>query len=191
MEYDDHLEKSIESVLKGDREAYRRVIEVCESKIRLVIAAILPDRDMVDDVTQKAFLVAYTKLKVYEQGSDFTAWIKEIARKLALNERRKYLRKKEFKSKYTVHVERLISPELEGRMHQMEVDVKGVLENCLNQLRKTARMVIDKYYFENQSCKEIAQNLNKQSAWVRLVMHRTRIVLAQCLEKRGIDESAG
>jgi RNA polymerase sigma-70 factor, ECF subfamily len=81
--------RAIGAVLAGDREAYRQIITACEAKVRIVLAAILPVQDMVDDIAQEVFVTAYGKLRDYEPGSDFVAWLKAIARNLALNERRR------------------------------------------------------------------------------------------------------
>ena len=44
------LEQAIDAVIRGDPEAYRAVVEATEVKLRIVAAAILPARELVDDV---------------------------------------------------------------------------------------------------------------------------------------------
>jgi DNA-directed RNA polymerase specialized sigma24 family protein len=60
----------VTAVLTGDREAYRQIILLCEARVRLILAAILPDSDKVDDIAQEVFVTAYSKLVDYRAGSD-------------------------------------------------------------------------------------------------------------------------
>jgi Sigma-70 region 2 len=100
--------RAIGAVLAGDREAYRQIITACEAKVRIVLAAILPVQDMVDDIAKEVFVTAYGKLRDYEPGSDFVAWLKAIARNLALNERRRWFRHARFRDKLHAEVERSV-----------------------------------------------------------------------------------
>jgi RNA polymerase sigma-70 factor (ECF subfamily) len=78
------LDRSVEAVLHGNREADREVIAQCEANVRVVLAAILPDVEGIDDLAQEVFVTAYAKLPEFELGKDFGLWIKGIARHLAL-----------------------------------------------------------------------------------------------------------
>ena len=86
------LDAAIIRSRSGDRDAYRQVIEGVEAAVRIVVAAIVPDRAQVDDVAQEVFITAWGKLDDYHAGSDPVRWFKAIARNLALNARRGWLR---------------------------------------------------------------------------------------------------
>src|SRR5256885_754611 len=100
MTAESNLDPLVEAVLRGDREAYREVITQCEAKVRVVLAAILPDSSAVEDVAQEVFVTAYAKLHSYQLGTDLVLWIKAIARHLALNERRRWLRQARFRDRF-------------------------------------------------------------------------------------------
>ena len=99
-------------MLDGDREAYRQVIELCEVKVWIVLVAILPDPDSVDDLAQETFIHAYERLSEYRPGTDFYAWAKEIARNLALNERRRWIRRQTATRRYRTQIAESLEPEL-------------------------------------------------------------------------------
>src|SRR6266852_437387 len=104
------LDALVAAVLADDREAYRQIIELCEAKVRVVLAAILPDREAVDDLAQEVFVTAYAKLGDFQPGSDFVAWLKAIARNLALNERKRWFRHERFKEKFQAEMETRLEP---------------------------------------------------------------------------------
>ena len=180
------LDDDIAAVLAGDRERFRAVIERCEGEVRLVVAAILPDRDQVDDVAQEAFLLAYRKLAEYRPGSDVAAWIKAIARNLALNQRRAWLRERAAHGEYRDHLER----ELDQRVvadSQRQDPAQSAIDDCLGRLGEAARAVIDAHYWRDETAADIAANQARSPEWVRVVLFRARAALADCLRAKGVS----
>ena len=100
MDERETIESALQEVLQGNRDAYRSVVVACEAKVRMVLAAMLPGNIAVDDLTQEVFITAYLKLAEYKQGTDFVAWLKGMARNMALNERQKTINGFAFKEKY-------------------------------------------------------------------------------------------
>jgi len=57
-----------------------------------IAAAIVPDRSLVEDVLQEAALVALEKLDAFDPDTNFTAWMGQIVRYVALNQARRAAR---------------------------------------------------------------------------------------------------
>jgi RNA polymerase sigma-70 factor (ECF subfamily) len=184
------IEKSIQEVLDGNANAYRDVVTACEAKIRVILAAMLPDRQSVEDLAQEVFIKAYQKLSEYEPGTDFVLWIKQIARNMAMNERRSWVRRHSFKSHYKVHVEQVVEPQLESICEGVDGDVLTGVQECIDALKGNARKVVQNFYFDNCSTEQIARENKKKNSWVRTVLHRSRLALAECLRKRGVTDYA-
>ncbi|MCI0657645.1 MAG: hypothetical protein L0170_11320, partial [Acidobacteria bacterium] len=108
----EEIDDQVEDVRRGNLDAYRRVISLSESKVRLVLAAILPEPQMIEDLAQEVFLQIYDRLGEYRQGTDFFAWIKELARHSALNERRRWVRRQAATRRYRAQVERALERDL-------------------------------------------------------------------------------
>lgn len=180
----DHpLELAIARVRAGDREAFRDVVVACAPKVRLVVAAILPVRGEVDDVVQEVFLLAFDRLHAYAPGSDFIAWVKEIGRNLALNERRRVLRQDQARAALRERIERACAPHLLA--HADEAAVDG-LRDCLARLGATARAVVEQVYVQDRPAAEIAAAHARSASWVWVTVHRARQALAECLRGKGI-----
>lgn len=186
MTAESNLDRTIEAVLGGDREAYREIIVACEAKVRIVLAAMLPDAGSVDDVAQEVFVTAFTKLNDYEIGTDFNLWLKTIARNLALNERRRWFRQARFKDRFEAEVERALEPIIEGFADKYEGNVLQALQECMQQLHEPSRAIVHDFYTNELTSEQIAQRFEQKAAWVRLILFRARAALAACLREKGV-----
>ena len=184
----EEIDLAVRRVRAGDREAYRTVIETCETRLRLVVAGILPNSATVEDVVQQAFVLAYTKLDQYQTGTGFMAWLATIARYEALNERRRWVNEHSFKRRYgeELRIEQaaVTMPELGETLDTATI---AGLHACIEGLQGRAAAVVRAHYFEAQANEDIASQHGRNSAWVRLVLHRARQALADCLKaKHGV-----
>jgi RNA polymerase sigma-70 factor (ECF subfamily) len=180
------VDQAVREVRQGCRESYRQVIDVCESKVRLVLAAVLPSPSLVEDLVQEVFIQAYHKLDEYRAGTDFIAWIREIARNLALNERRRWLRRQSATRRYRARIEETLERDLFEAAPKGEADAFAALRDCLRGLEDGVRQVVEKYYWQGLPGAAIAQALGRSAEWTRVVLHRAREALAHCLQNKGI-----
>jgi RNA polymerase sigma-70 factor (ECF subfamily) len=187
MTAEGNLDRLIESVLAGDRDSYRDVIVLCEAKVRIVLAAILPDSSVVDDLAQEVFVTAFTKLQSYRAGTDFELWLKAIARNLALNERRRWLRNARFKDKFQAEVETALEPAITAFAEGYEGTVLEALRECLQRLEQPSRAITEDFYYHDLSSEQIAARLGRKGGWVRLILFRARAALAACLQTKGVS----
>jgi RNA polymerase sigma-70 factor, ECF subfamily len=180
------IDQAVAAVLGGDRDAFRAVVESYETKVRIIIAAILPSDDQVDDIVQETFVVAYRKLRDYEPGTEFGAWIKTIARHVALNERRGWMREQRLKRTFRAEIEHGI----DGRLSEaLAADGEEALERlgeCLSKLGEPARTVLDAFYWQGHPSAQIAKARNQTDTWVRGMLFRARSALANCLQAKGV-----
>jgi len=183
------IDRAVQKVLEGDRGAYREVIAAAEAKVRMVVAAMLPDGDSVDDVAQEVFITAYSKLEEYESGTDFFAWMKAIARNVALNERKRWLRSRDFKHRYRAHIERSLAGERDGVAANIKGELLAALRECIGKLKGVSRSIIEAYYFNTDTSKEIARKSSRSEGWARLALHRARLAIARCLGEKGMLEN--
>jgi RNA polymerase sigma-70 factor (ECF subfamily) len=180
----------VQAVLAGDREAYRQVIIQSEARVRVVVAAILPDPSVVQDIAQEVYVTGFYKLGEYRPGSDFLAWVTTIARNLALNERRRWLRRERFKGRFEAQMEEHLDGHVTHTAEHLGGDAVVALRECLDGLAGQARSVTEDFYFKDKSSEEIAQQHKRQSGWVRLVLFRARAALAECLHAKGVMPDA-
>lgn len=182
---EDALEHALTEVLRGNREAYRQVIELSEMKVRLTLAALLPHTESLEDLAQETFLVAYRNLREFSPGTDFFAWIGTIARNLAYNERKRWYRELSNAQRYRIHLEQTLEarlPQLETRLNE---DLYPALRECIGSLQAQTQSVLHQHYFEGLSHHEIASRHGRSAEWTRLVLFRARAALASCMSRKG------
>jgi RNA polymerase sigma-70 factor (ECF subfamily) len=182
----DEIDRTVAAVLGGKRELYQAVIEACESAVRLTLAALLPDNDAVEDLAQETFVIAFAKLREYRPGSDFKAWIRAVARNLAFNERRRWVRKQSLLRRYRARIEEAVAPRLETLTADLGDDASVALRHCVSQLQDHARGVVEAFYFDDLPSGKIAERFRRPASWVFVVLHRARVAIGQCLKSKGV-----
>jgi RNA polymerase sigma-70 factor (ECF subfamily) len=156
------------------------------SRLRAFIRAQGVRSEAVDDLAQEALLVAYRKLDKFDRDGDFGAWVRQMARRLIANERRKESRRGQMLSD---HVTDLLSTideaESACKLARLEhEDDLSALRNCLSKMPKPSRELLHQRYFDDLSPGEIAGRLGQSSNQVRQALLRLRRVLLACMERR-------
>ncbi len=180
-----HIDQAVQRIRNGERDAYRVVIDLCEARLRLIVAGVLPDASVVEDVVQQAFVLAYTKLEAYQIGTGFVPWIATIARYEALNERRRWLADRSLRQRFAIEqrIEQAVGAEPAPLEGIDQATIAG-LHACIDALQGRAAAVVKAHYFANQTNEIIATDHGRTPAWVRLVLHRARSALGDCLKSK-------
>jgi RNA polymerase sigma-70 factor (ECF subfamily) len=80
----------IRAVLEGDTESFRLLVQRYEKPIIRMIANLINDRHICEDVAQEVFLAAYKKLPSFNPArSSFSTWLFTIARNKSINAMKK------------------------------------------------------------------------------------------------------
>ena len=175
------LEDAVADVLSGDKEAFRRIIDLTETQVKIVAISILPDPSLVDDVAQNVFVKIYQHLSEYQTGTNFMAWIKAFARNAALSERKRFLRKQQM----TTSLDELerdfpIDPLGLGDRPANEIIIR--LQERIEDLPESYREALQRFYFRQESTREIAVLMKRSEASIRVLLHRSRAALIKSLE---------
>ena len=80
----------VERVRRGDRDAFRLLVERYQATVFAILANLLPGSHDREDIAQEAFLAAYDRLAAFDPArGSFRAWLVTIARNRARNERKR------------------------------------------------------------------------------------------------------
>lgn len=80
----------IRAVLEGDTESFRLLVQRYQKPVIRMIANLINDRHICEDVAQDVFLAAYKKLPSFDPArSSFSTWLFTIARNKSINEMKK------------------------------------------------------------------------------------------------------
>lgn len=83
----------ISASLKGDREAFRVLVEKYQTKILRLVLQIVYSKEDAEDIVQESFVKAYLSLESFRGESSFYTWIYRIAFNMAIDFKRKVARR--------------------------------------------------------------------------------------------------
>ncbi len=177
------VDEALAAVRAGDHAAFRHAIGACEAEVRVLLAAMLPDRTRVDACVHEAFVTAYHRLDGFRAGrEDGKAWIVSVARAVGMAARRAAIRVEQAKRPHRAEIEASLDDELMARVDRGLGKTMAGLPTCLAQLHEAAREVVVEHYWRGTVPADIAQLRERSNAWVRVTLFRAREALAACLE---------
>ena len=184
------LEQHIRRCQAGQLESFEAIVRTYEPKVRAVLAATVPDSALIPDLTQEVFVIAYRKLENFQLGTNFNAWIKTIARNVAQNERRKWYRRREMQEKYQAEAdaERQIDENIDAFVDSLPEDTLDALRDCVGGLQGKTRALVDGYYYDGCSIKQVSEILQVSASAAKVALHRARLAVSKCLQSKGPAE---
>ena len=177
----------VELVLQGDQNVFAVLVERYKDAVQNLAYRMLGNVTEAEDVTQEAFVRAYTQLATYKPAHKFSTWLLSIASHLSIDQ----LRRRRFLALPLEDVPFLewivdngVSPEqsaLRGEQHDE-------VQTYLQRLPGKYRAVIVLRYWHDFSYDEIANALNLTPALVKARLHRARELLARYMQNGSVLE---
>lgn len=191
---DEHL---VAEARAGSQRAFRQLVDRFERPVYNLVARMVRDRTLAEDLAQEAFVKAFHRLETYrpEQGK-FSSWLFKIAHNTAID----HLRRSQLD---TVPLD--AQEEDRADYHQILSDgetaspldraVRGDLAKALaaaiDRLRPEYREVVVLRHQEGLAYDEIAEVSELPLGTVKTYLHRARKELAGLLEETGWGPGTG
>ena len=178
------IDEAIRRVRNGDNGAFEDVIRRFERPLRAWLAACGPPGVDVDEVAQRTFVAAFSRLHEYRTGSDFGAWLFTIARFQLKTEATRLRRVVDYHARYGLD---LLQRELDRRSNEVpEIDRVRLehLEKCVETLAEHLTRFITWRYEEGIPLDEMASRSGRSIAAVKKQLWKIRRTLQECVEKR-------
>ena len=166
--------KLLERAKAGDQGAFEQALAPYLPMLYAYSRGLWADHHSAQDVVQQTALIAWRKLSFLFPEVDFGSWLKGIARREALSERRKSAR---------------LRPAAEAILEAVDDDPsrmavapeREALSDCLKQLQGQAAEIVTAHYFQGEKLTDIARLRNLNFNTVRTVLHRARLALEDCV----------
>jgi RNA polymerase sigma-70 factor, ECF subfamily len=134
----------------------------------------------VEDLCQEVFLRSYVGLEKLTRSTSVPGWLLGIARNVLREHSRKMSRRREVAwTELCLELDALVQSE-----HAMESDLLQHLPACLDALGPSAREAIDLRYKTSLNMEALAKHFRRSEGAVKLLMHRARTALRNCLERK-------
>lgn len=150
-----------------------------QPRIKGFILSLLPDFAETDDVLQETFLVVQRKAAEFEPGSNFIAWVFQIARFQVMKAQAQHRRAADRFSDETL--EALVASAAPEPFDDSKL---ALLPACLAKLAPQARRIVDLFYANEHKPQEIARILSWTPAAVSVALSRARGFLRRCIEEQ-------
>jgi RNA polymerase sigma-70 factor (ECF subfamily) len=177
----------VELVLNGDQNVFAVLVERYKDAVQNLAYRMLGNVTEAEDVTQEAFVRAYTQLSTYKTMHKFSTWLLSIASHLAIDQ----LRRRRFLALPLDDVPFLewipdvvVSPEQSALQGEQQDEVQKYLQK----LPAKYRAVIVLRYWYDFSYEEIASALNLTQQLVKARLHRARELLARYMKQNQVGE---
>jgi RNA polymerase sigma-70 factor (ECF subfamily) len=177
----------VELVLEGDQNVFAVLVERYKDAVQNLAYRMLGNVTEAEDVTQEAFVRAYTQLSTYKTAHKFSTWLLSIASHLAIDQ----LRRRRFLALPLDDVPFLewipdvvVGPEQSALQGEQQDEVQRYLQK----LPAKYRAVIVLRYWYDFSYEEIATALNLTQQLVKARLHRARELLARYMKQNQVGE---
>jgi RNA polymerase sigma-70 factor, ECF subfamily len=176
------LNDVIDSVLKGRKDAFLRVMREFGLPVRSYIASHVYHLDDIDDIAQEVFLVAYRNLRDYRQGDDFGAWLRGISRNKIYEYFRKSSRRNKAMARFREEVAQVIDDDLEQAVSEDNAESIEVLLHCIGLLPERMRRVVHAG-LDGDKPADLAGKLKTTVGAVYRLHYRANQLLRDCVQK--------
>ena len=179
----------VRAALDGDLDAFNRLVLAYQDMAFNLAYRMLSDDDAAEDVTQTAFISAYTHLKDYRGGS-FKAWLMRMVTNACYDELRRRKRRptvpltpmdddeeEEIESPAWLADG---SPSPEEQVSAEELD--RAVKHCLEDLPDDFRAVVVMVDVEGLDYQEVAEVIGKPLGTIKSRLARARLKLRDCLQ---------
>jgi RNA polymerase sigma-70 factor (ECF subfamily) len=179
MESDEQI---LARFLGGDEEAFERLVERYEARLRNVAFGLVRDRGLAEDIAQDTLIRAYQKAKTIRRGGSVRGWLYRVAINRAQDELRRIQRKRE------VSLDLLdrppeAGPQASGESMAASRELGRHLTQALSEMRAEHRTPLVLREVEGMTYTEIAELLGWPLGTVQVRIHRGRLELRAGLRK--------
>ena len=148
--------------------------------VRGYVWSVIPHEQDAEDVLQHVAHAVVAKFAQFDATKSFTGWAMGFAKLEILRYRRAHQQRRMIFQSETIEA---LAEACER--HQAETDeVRLHLDDCLGRLSPKLKEVVRMHYLEGMSPREISRVLNTSENAVWVSLHRARVSLRGCVERR-------
>lgn len=177
----------LDKVLAGDTDAFRYFVRRYQQMSFTIAFRIIQSREEAEEAVQDAFVKAFKGLRRFRRDSKFSSWLYQIVVREALNR----TRKKKY-NRVAVDVADLndnFAAEAAAAIEQLEQqEQKALIQTVLNRLKPKERLVLQLFYLDEHSLKEIVDTTGFSLANVKVLLYRARKNFEKALSPEQLKE---
>ncbi len=159
----------IDRVLSGDLEAFSYFLKTYKNMAYNIAISIVKDEQYAEEVTQDAFMKAFSGLKSFRRTAKFKSWFYRIV----VNE--SFLRLRTLKkTQNLVSLEEQSDVSFEDEFEEISNQKINKIHTVLSLLAPKEGLVLQLFYLEEASINEITDITGWTKANTKVILHRAR-----------------
>jgi len=180
----------VKRVRAGERALFEILMRRHNQRVYRTARAVVKDERDVEDVTQQAYVNAFTHLHQFEERSRFSTWLTRIVLNEAFGRRRKLQSESMASGPLDVDqdpgafMERITSPQPDPERQAYAGELRRVLEEAVDALPDTYRTVFMLRDVEGLSTSETGEGLGLGEEAVKTRLHRARAMIRRVVSAR-------
>jgi RNA polymerase sigma-70 factor (ECF subfamily) len=179
--------QDIQQSLRGDGQAYARLVERYQNDIAAQMWRFTRDRLDLEELVQEVFVESYVSLRSYRGSAPFLHWLRRIATRVGY----RYWKKRKQQDAHRVSLQDwdvLLAPKAGGEIQRVEA--AELLEHLMSRLSPPDRLVLTLLHLEELSVAQAAQRTGWSQISVKVRAHRARKKLKALLDKMALQEGS-
>ncbi len=185
------IRRELPAAVRGDRDAYGRIVAASQNAVTSVALAITRDVPTSEDIAQDAFISAWQHLRKLHNPDSFLPWLRQITRNLA----RDHLRGLQRRPRPVDDADAAIAAAADAGptpvQKLIDDEQQRAAAELISALPEDSREVLLLFYREGQSSQQVADLLGLSDAAVRKRLSRARQLVREDLLKRFSDFASG
>lgn len=177
----------IEQALQGNEKAFESLLKKYRNLVFSIMLKMVRNKQEAEDLTQEAFMKAFSSLATFNDEFAFSTWLMKIASNNCID----FLRKRKLKT-YSIH------EPINYKDEKIEIDIPDhdagpermliqsersrMIEEAINELPERYRYVVILRHKEEKSYEEIAEIMNLPLGTVKAQIFRAREILNKKLK---------
>jgi RNA polymerase sigma factor (sigma-70 family) len=156
----------------GDRAAYETLLRDCIPFITRVARGQGIRPDLIDDVVQETLLTVHRARQTYDPNRSFTAWLRTIAQRRAIDGLRRVGRTRTREIHAPLAYENHSDPSDDPEETAFHIDHTEVLNSAVGKLSARQREAVEHLAFQSQSHAQAATITGRSTGSLRVDWHR-------------------
>lgn len=172
----------IEQALQGNEKAFELLLKKYRNLVFSIMLKMVRNKQEAEDLTQEAFMKAFSSLSTFNDEFAFSTWLMKIASNNCID----FLRKRKLKT-YSIH------EPINYKDEKIEIDIPDhdagperiliqsersrMIEEAINELPERYRYVVILRHKEEKTYEEIAEIMNLPLGTVKAQIFRAREIL--------------
>lgn len=170
-------EQLIKAVGLGDPKAFKALVDTYKDMVYTLCLRMVKNTMIAEELTQDAFLKAYRSIHSYRHESKFSTWLYRIAYNTCISSFRKQkveeVELTDFNQESTVN---------RGLINLEEGDRNEMLKKLILNLKEEDQVIIQLFYLQELSIKEISEVTGLSDSNVKVKLHRSKQKLKVFIE---------